>query len=286
MSILTNAQKLHFLDADTVYNKKRFTGLCIANTAGFAVGMYGLNQLWYAGQPRTAFHFFNDNAQWNQVDKVGHFYTAYMLTRATSDALLWCGTKEKKAYYASAIMGTTLMLTIEFFDGFSPTYGASFGDIAANTLGAVFYSGQQILWNENRIKPKFSYRNSPYAQYRPNLLGSNLQERMLKDYNGQTYWFAINPSSFLKETSLPKWLCLSVGYGANGMVSGREVSNNEMGFVSYRQYYLSLDVDFSKFKTQKRGLKQLFYILDMVHVPFPGFEITSKGEIKAHAFTF
>jgi hypothetical protein len=56
--------------------------------------------------------------------------------------------------------------------------------------------------------------------------------------------------------------------------------------MSYRQYYLSLDVDFSRIKTQKRGLKQLFYILDMVHVPFPAFEITSKGKFKGHLFSF
>jgi hypothetical protein len=215
-----NAQKLHFLDADIVFNKKRFTGLCIANTAGFAIGMYGLNHLWYANQPRTAFHFFNDNAQWNQVDKVGHFYTSYMLTRATSDALLWCGTKEKRAYIASGAMATILMLTIEGFDGFSPDYGASFGDIAANTVGALLYSSQQLVWNENRIKPKFSYRNSTYAKYRPNVLGSTLPEKMLKDYNAQTYWFAINPSLFFKDSGLPKWLSVSLGYGANGMVSG------------------------------------------------------------------
>ena len=36
--------------------------------------LIGLNQVWYADYPRSDFHFINDNAEWLQMDKVGHVF--------------------------------------------------------------------------------------------------------------------------------------------------------------------------------------------------------------------
>ncbi len=40
--------------------------------------MVGLYSAWYSNYPQTNFHFFNDNNEWKQVDKVGHAYSAYI----------------------------------------------------------------------------------------------------------------------------------------------------------------------------------------------------------------
>jgi hypothetical protein len=45
---------------------------------------------------------------------------------------------------------------------------------------------------------------------------------MLKDYNGQTYWLSVNlhiPSPKAQKT---QWLNLAIGYGADGMITGRK----------------------------------------------------------------
>ena len=87
--------------------------------------------------------------------------------------------------------------------------------------------GQYYLWDELRIVPKFSFSRSPYAQQRPNVLGSNLLEEILKDYNGQTYWFSANIYSFLHDESLfPKWLNVALGYGGEQMVFA-EIHDNK-----------------------------------------------------------
>jgi hypothetical protein len=49
-----------------------------------------LNQLWYADYPRSNFRFINDNADWLQMDKIGHFYSTY-LGRFGSEMLQWSG---------------------------------------------------------------------------------------------------------------------------------------------------------------------------------------------------
>lgn len=69
------------------------------------------------------------------------------------------------------------------------------------------------------ISLKYSYHATIFPHYNPGELGRNLQQKMLKDYNGQIYWLSLNIASFLPQTSqFPKWLNLSTGYGAEGMV--------------------------------------------------------------------
>ena len=88
-----------------------------------------------------------------------------------------------------------------------------------------------------------------FARYYPQELGSNWRERMLKDYNGQTYWLSINIGSFMSsKNDFPKWLNASVGYGAEGMIGARENPKEINGqqipdFKRYRQFYFSFDTD-------------------------------------------
>ncbi|MDZ7614583.1 MAG: hypothetical protein U5K51_13455 [Flavobacteriaceae bacterium] len=64
---------------------------------------------------------------------------------------------------------------------------------------------------------KFSYNATAYPEIYPDKLGSNSLEQVFKDYNGQTYWFSVNLWSFFKESKIPRWLNISLGYGAEGL---------------------------------------------------------------------
>ncbi|OJU23361.1 MAG: hypothetical protein BGN92_03340 [Sphingobacteriales bacterium 41-5] len=48
--------------------------------------------------PRSSFHFYNDNCEWNQVDKVSHAWSVYQLTGVTYEAWKWTGASGKKPY--------------------------------------------------------------------------------------------------------------------------------------------------------------------------------------------
>ena len=90
-----------------------------------------------------------------------------------------------------------VMNSIEIMDGFSSEYGASWGDVVANSTGSLFLVGQYWLWKENRIHPKFSFHRTSYPEIRPDVLGDGWQEEFLKDYNGQTYWLSFDIYKFL-----------------------------------------------------------------------------------------
>ena len=53
--------------------------MCIRDRLGsYGITLALLNQTWYSQYERVPFHFFDDNAGWLQIDKVGHAWTAYI----------------------------------------------------------------------------------------------------------------------------------------------------------------------------------------------------------------
>ena len=270
-------------------NKKRLNTVIISETAVGAATLVGLNQLWYADYPKSDFHFINDNAEWLQMDKAGHVFSAYHLGSFGSNALKWSGCDNKRQLLYGATLGLAFLTTVEVFDGYSSQWGASLGDVAANVSGTALFVSQELLWKEQRIVPKFSFHTTPYASARPNVLGSSVSEQILKDYNGQTYWLSVNIHSFFKQSKLPKWLNVAVGYGAEGMITGNEGLANTVFLPEserYRQIYLSFDVDLTKIKTKSNLIKTLFLVFNTIKIPAPAIEIKGSGGIKWHYLYF
>ena len=254
--------------------------------------LIGLNQLWYKQYPRSSFHVFNDNDEWLQMDKAGHAYTAYTAAFISSRWWYWTGKSTKRGAWISGITAFAYQSSIEVMDGFSTGWGFSWGDIAANGLGSAAYISQVLGWHEIRIEPKFGFRPSGLAPYRPELLGKNTGEQILKDYNGQTYWLSVNVASFLsEETRFPHWLNVAVGYGANGMTGGSSNpvmyndAGNEITFSRYRQFYLSLDIDTYRLKVKSRFLRVILHSIGMIKIPAPGIELSRNG-VRPLLFAF
>jgi hypothetical protein len=218
-----------------------------------------------------------------QMDKAGHFYTTAKLSLLTSDCYKWAGVNPKKAAIAGSLIGLGYQTTLEIFDGFSTDWGFSWSDMTANILGAGFFLAQDLLWNEQRLIPKFSYHPTEYAAYRPSVLGSNFQERLLKDYNGQTYWISFSPAHIQRFQSLPKWLCVSFGYSVDQKLVGDQ--DNYLGFQAQREWLFSLDVDFSQLKTKKKWVNILLKQLNYIKIPFPTLSL-KNGKIYGYGIYF
>ncbi len=278
-----------FLTPSDTLNKKRQNTVIITEATLASVTLLGLNQLWYADYPRSNFHFINDNNEWLQMDKVGHMYSAYHLGRFGAEMMKWSGADQKKQLIYGAGFGFAFLTAVEVLDGFSSEWGASSGDVIANATGTALYVSQELLWKEQRIVPKFSFHTTQYANLRPKVLGSSLNEQLLKDYNGQTYWLSVNLHSFAKESKIPKWLNVAFGYGADGMLTGN-LQNDNPDFTQnpkrFRQIYLSFDVNLAKIETKSHFLKTIFSIFNTIKIPAPTLEYSANKGLKAHAFYF
>lgn len=278
-----------FLKPSDTLNIKRQKAVFVSEAAFSAISLVGLNQLWYADYPRSQFHFINDNQEWLQMDKLGHLYSSYHLGRLGSEMLQWSGASPEKQLVYGAGLGFAFLTAVEVLDGFSSQWGASSGDVIANATGTALYVSQQLLWKEQRITPKFSFHTTRFAAYRPEVLGSSFSEQILKDYNGQTYWLSANLKSFFKDSKIPKILNLAIGYGADGMLTGKgenSVILASENLQKSRQFYLSLDLDLTKIETKSHFLKTFFSVFSVLKIPAPTLEYSVAKGVKGHVLYF
>lgn len=288
ISIFTIAAQNNEIKSDTnkikqkaIYKAVAFTGACYGGSTLI------LNNTWYSGKEKVPFHFYNDNGGYLQVDKFGHMFGSYMYSYIGYHGMLKLGATRTEALVFGSTLGFALQLPIEIMDGIHDGYGFSWGDITANTMGSALVFGQELMFKRQIVKYKFSYWESVYSKNSNGYYGETTLNRMLKDYNGHTYWFSFPINKIVQNKRVPDWINMSVGYSANGMYgefnnitsyNGVEIPETER----YRQCLLSLDIDWPAIKTNSRFLKTVFKGMTFIKLPFPTLEFNSKGEFKGY----
>ena len=273
-------------------NPKRLGAVIGGQAVVYGTSLYFLYHAWYKDYPQSGWHWINDNAEWMQMDKIGHATTAAYLGKFGYEMYRWAGVKRNTAIWVGGSTGFIFLTVVEILDAYSTQWGASMGDFAANAFGAGLFIGQQFAWNDQRLTLKWSYSESMYAKYRPDQLGASTVERMLKDYNGQTYWLSGNIKAFLpKKSKFPGWINVAVGYGANGMTGANSnptfVDGEQLPqFPRYRQYFLSFDIDLPRLKTRSHFLKFIFNGLNFIKIPFPTLEYNKEEGFVFHPMYF
>lgn len=281
------------LSSDSAKLNKRQKWVYTTLGTSYVGGFTGLYYLWYADYNEGHFHFFNDLDEWGQMDKCGHTFSAYAETKYVTELMKWSGYSDHKAAWLGAGYSFLFQTTIEVLDGFSSGWGFSVSDLGANFTGTGGYLLQEVYWKDQRIKLKYSYRNTQYPQYRPNLLGSSFSERMFKDYNGQTYWASFNLSSFFPDAEfIPDWLNIAVGYSIDGFVGARDNCLDNLSpctranFPRMRQFYLSPDIDLEKIHVRNKALKLTLSLVNNLKFPLPAVGYSQNGKFEFLALGF
>lgn len=258
-----------------------------------------LYNAWYKKYPQSSFHTFNDNQEWKQMDKMGHVFSAYTMSKWSREIWRKYGMNERQSLLIGGLSGALYQTIIEVLDGCSSQWGWSWGDIFSNVTGSGLFIGQELLWKEQGIQLKTSFHKINYLDAELNnrsneLFGKSLPERLLKDYNGQTYWLSVNLKDFYRTSNIPNWLNIAVGTGAENMFGAKEnISRNANGTIvfdktqlpRYRQWYLAPDIDFTKIKTGKKGIRIGLYILNSLKFPTPSL-LLENGKIKFRPIVF
>lgn len=301
---------LNFFEPSPTFDQKRFN-LGLAGTATIFTGFgIGLSSVWYSQYEQESFHLYNDWGEWQNMDKAGHIYTAYIQSHWWYKGSKWAGTSEQKSILIGALAGTVFQASVEILDGFSSKWGFSLSDIGANTLGVSSFVLQQNYWKEQRIQFKMSTYAKSYAhdlivsqdglqQIRlsdraKDLFGQSFTSSWLKDYNAQTIWASVNIHSFLPEgNKWPSWLNIAAGYSGENMYGGYEntwtldnsifiLNPKDPEYARYKQIYIALDLDLNRLKIKNHFVKSLFSILNVFKLPNPAIEINTRGEVLFH----
>lgn len=271
--------------------------------SGYAAVGTSLYFSWYRQYEQQSFHFFNDFSEWNQMDKAGHVYAAYLQSDLIYSICSWGGYNSDKALAISSLASLGGQVGIEIMDGFSANWGFSWSDIGANVLGTSLFYFQQKHWQDQKIRVKMSYWPVSYSdtpvfaasgntttrkKRASELYGQSGVEKFLKDYNGQTIWLSVGLSHLLQHQKIPEWLAVSVGYSASDMYGGRanawmrEGEQYSTPEQRARELVLALDYDLGKIKTKNRTLSSVLKFLNIFKWPAPGISYDTEGKWGFH----
>ncbi len=297
--------------SDTLLHR-RVVGITAVGLGVYGGGMFLLSNAWYKDNQTKNFRFFNDGGEWLQMDKVGHIYSGYNESYIVYYMYRWAGVNEKRAMWLGIGAGMVAQTSIEILDGFSDKWGFSWGDVACNAAGMAMFGLQQGLWHEQRILLKVSSDFRSYSQQpitaidgtatdnlhrrAADLYSNHIPGRLLKDYNAQTYWLSFNPTSFNQSGGWwPSYINLALGYSGENLFGGfsnnwkymdAEFKLNTQTYPRYRQYLLSLDIDFRKIPCKSPFWKTFFRVISIFKIPAPAIEINSLGKVKGHWLYF
>jgi hypothetical protein len=285
-SLLVQAQQA---DTSTIH-RGRLAFVLTSEAVLYGGSMAYLQYVWYQDKERVPFHFYDDRLGYKQMDKMGHVYGAYVESYIGYQALRWAGVSKTKAIWLGGTLGFWMQLPIEIWDGMYEGWGFSWSDVAANGVGALLVMGQAAAWDAQHIKYKFSFSPSPYAKMANGYLGSGFNQ-LLNDYNGHTYWLSGGLHHLFPNSGIPKWLNVAVGYSAGGMFGEFENRAFYRGVAipetqRYRQFLLSLDIDWTQIKTKSKFWNGFFQVMFPVKLPFPALEWNTKNEWRLHGLYY
>ncbi len=301
--------KLSFFETPETLHKKRLLAIGITGATTYTASMIALNQFWYKDFEKEPFHTFNDWGEWENMDKYGHAYSAYMQSKLFYHSLRWTGMNSKNAALSAFAFSTLAQTSIEFFDSRSANWGWSWYDVAYNTGGSLLFCVQEFLWQDQILRMKLSYTPVSYStepmvnngqtttvkDRAEESFGKGAAERIVKDYNAQTIWLSANLKSIVapKSTKFPTWLNLAVGYGAQGMLGayGNGWTRGGATFSTgndkrHKQLYLSLDIDLEKLPIKNKALRGVCKFLNIIKIPSPTMEFNTLGEKQFHLLYF
>lgn len=319
------AQQPPFLSlqpADSLHKARLWAGVGSA-TALYGAALVVLHRNWAADNSSGRFHTVDDLGDWNQMDKMGHWFLAYTESRWLYAGARWAGVRQPRAAWTGFAGGQLIMTTLEVFDGYSTPGGFSWSDMGFNLLGSGLFLAQQAGWREQRISMKVSawpktYPAAPIYPVSPAgsdgsttlqaradaIYGTGPLSLFLKNYNANTVWLSLNPRSFFpgRAAWLPRWLNLAVGMGADNLFAGRgyawqgnlnctgpDCDVYQLDPAAYprtRQFYLSFDADLTRLGLRNRFLRLLAGALNIIKIPAPALELTDRGKLRFHPLYF
>lgn len=206
--------------------------------ANIALQQY-FKRAWWSGEKRDFWVNYDWDVPFRELDKLGHMYGGFHITRYGTELLVLACVSRSKAVWYSAAYAAAYQLQIELWDAKQKLYGFSPPDLLFNTLGAGLGVATSRREDGSFLRPTMSYHRSKARRLGK---GQNADLRFSTDYTGQTYWMSVNPRSVWKGDASrywPKLLRVSAGYGITNWRDPYTAADR----FAHRKFLLSVDLD-------------------------------------------
>ena len=226
------------------------------------------SQYWHNS---TSFYTnFNDDWKYaHGADKFGHAFAASIASSIVKEGCIWSGIDTVRSLwlgFGAALINQTL---VEVRDGFSqgngelaPYLGFSFGDAAANVIGASYPIAQYYLPVLRQTRYKYSLNPSP------RITQGGYYSSILNDYESEYHWLSFNIHDLLPRSVQQYWtpfLNIAIGHSVKNIVDApNHYSNN-----GYHELWLSLDYNVEAIPCDAGWLTNLKKLLNFYKLPAP-----------------
>ena len=237
-------------------------GVVVGGTVvGFTLGHVVLNDLWWKGT-QAPFHINRrqDYLYALNADKDGHMTFAFITSTVYGDLFRWTGMDSATAIWSGAGVSMAYQTYIEIRDGYSQDFGFSWGDMAANFIGASLPIAKHYAPVLRPIDLQISFW--PSQEFKD---GSH--RSIIDDYTSTTHWLSASIYDWMPpawQEWYPPWLGISIGH------SVRDLNGIGGGFHTV---YLSLDWNLHRIKGLPDWLRSVFRVLHLYHLPAPAVQI-------------
>jgi len=257
---------------------ERLAIMASTGVAGLVSSYLYVKNAWWSNQ-KTSFHFDHDMdyRYAKNIDKGAHFIGGVIIADLFKDGFYWSGLKAERSFFWAFISGSLMQSFVEIKDGYAPTYGFSWGDVGAGTLGSLVpylkYKYPKLYAFDIKLSyyrhDDYYYKMFPHAEF-------------IDDYMNHTYWLALNPNDLLPKNSKteklwPDFLCIVGGWGVDNTLdyyyTGLNLDENK-GKGNY-EFYLSIDIDWRKIIRQDTHFKKaVTSTLNYIKLPLPTLRFT------------
>jgi hypothetical protein len=281
MAIYSQSAINRFLEPADSLNTSRLNAVIVSESIFYAGGIVAFNKIFDHSYLNHKFHY--DHADNLQMDKAAHVFASYQIGNLFFNSLKWSGASKQTQLIYGAGMGFIFLTSLELVEGFSH-YGASYSDILANGIGTTLCVSQELLWKEQRVVTKVSFKKLDFISSNPKEMKANV----MHEFDDQTVWMSVNLHSFFKKSKIPKWLNVAVGYGVEGVSSTHYITADNLVKKRdrSRQIYLSIDADLTKIETKSHFLKTVFAVFNTIKFPAPTIEYSVKEGFRGHSLYF
>jgi hypothetical protein len=226
----------------------------------------------YWSDPAPAFYTnFHDDWQYaHGADKFGHAMAGYVLNEVMREGLTWGGVDTTTAVWSAAAFSLVHQSIIEIRDGcsigkygvFAPYLGFSWGDMAANTFGALMPVMQHYVPWTRSFRPKFSV--NPSAKIK----AGGYYESVFNDYESEYHWLSINVYELLGRDARAYWtpyINIAVGHSVKDIVD----RPSHYTYNGYHELWVSLDYNIEALPGNAEWLRFLKKAVNYVKLPAP-----------------
>jgi len=211
----------------------------------------------------SSFHFhregwFGKHTKSLGMDKLGHGYSAFVLTEFFSDGIVKSTADRRHGFYTAGLLAIGMMTYIEVFDGFSKDHGFSPEDLAVDAAGVAFSIIRRAVPG---LREKVDFRllytpdKATFASLRcfprPSCdrEGKTTARSPVTDYSNQRYLLAFKLAGFKPLDRTPLRLVeLHAGYYARGFTAEAEARGDPLR----RRLFLGVGVNVGELLFPKR----------------------------------